>query len=123
MVAGLALALVLNSLPSAVASVADLYLQFFFIPPALFTFFIAGLVAPRAGYVVGLIYGVIAGVIWSIAILATGLSTTTDPTTPATAYDAPTVVLNMLAIGVIYGVLATVLGRFIRRLIDNLRAA
>ncbi len=125
MVGGLALALVLDSLPTEVASVADLYLQFFFIPPALFTFFIAGFVAPRASYMVGFIYGALSGVIWAIAILATGLGAATDPTAPATTNDPATVVVNMLAIGVIYGTLAAAFAAwyrdFLRRMQDNSR--
>jgi signal transduction histidine kinase len=110
---GLALALVLPAIPTEVGTVADLYLQFFFIPPALFTFFIAGFVSPRASYMVGFIYGVIGGLIWSIAILGPGLTSAGSSVEPTT-FDPPTVIINMLAIGVIYGTLAAAFAAWYR---------
>lgn len=71
MLGGVALTLVLPALTADIGTLAELYIQFFFVPPALFTFFIAGFVAPRASYLVGFIYGIIGGILWSIAFLPT----------------------------------------------------
>ncbi len=111
---GLGMALVIAALPAEVAGIVDLYLQFFFMPPALFTFFIAGFVAPRASYLVGFVYGITAGIVWSVAILANGLAATPDQTVPATTTDPIMVTLNMLAIGVIYGTLAAAFAAWYR---------
>ena len=58
---GFAAILIAPGMTAEVQGILLLYVQFFFIPPALFTFFIAGFVAPRASYLFGLAYGVIAG--------------------------------------------------------------
>jgi hypothetical protein len=49
-----------------------MFVQFFFLPPALFTFFVAGFLAPRASYLVGLIYGLIGGAMWFAAFTPSG---------------------------------------------------
>lgn len=110
---GLVLAFLVASMPADVAGIVNLYLQFFFIPPALFVFFIAGFFAPRASYLVGLIYGVIAGITWTVAILGTGLATSPDTTT-TTSYDPVLVAGNMLVIGVLYGTLAAAFAAWYR---------
>jgi hypothetical protein len=100
-------------LPNAAPAVADLigyYVQFFFAPPALATFFIAGLLAPRSGYLVGLVYGVLAATVWSAAVLTDTMS--------QIAFEPFSVVVNFLVIGLIYGGIVTTLGRFVRRLVE-----
>lgn len=67
---GAALVMTIMALPSSIASIALLYVEFFFVPPALFTFFIAGFLAPRASYLVGAIYGVIGGILWFITLVS-----------------------------------------------------
>jgi hypothetical protein len=118
---GLALALVIDSLSADVANILELYLQFFFVPPALFVFFIAGFVAPRASYLVGFLYGIVAGTTWTIAILATGLAATPGTTTPTTSYDPLTVTLNMLGIGVVYGTLAAAFAAWYRDFLHGMQ--
>jgi hypothetical protein len=66
LVIGLALLLVGGALSPDVQNLVFYYIQFFFLPPALFTFFLAGFFAPRASYLVGLTYGLLAGVLWFI---------------------------------------------------------
>jgi hypothetical protein len=68
---GAGLVLMLPSLTADIGALAQLYIQFFFIPPALFTFFVAGFVAPRASYMVGFLYGILGGVLWTIAFIPT----------------------------------------------------
>jgi signal transduction histidine kinase len=112
---GLAIYWFLPTLSTDVAGIAGYYIQFFFAPPALFTFFIAGFFAPRASYLVGFVYGVIAGIIWAIAVLSVGVPAS-DPSQPPTAntYDPIFVVGNMLVIGVLYGTLAAALAAWYR---------
>jgi hypothetical protein len=93
---GFALMLVTPGLSTEIQGITVLFLQFFFVPPALFTFFIAGFVAPRASYLVGLIYGLLAGVLWSIILLVTTTDLATgDPNvTPALTANEPVSVLD-----------------------------
>lgn len=67
--AGFVLVFVYPGLSPDIQAFAGYYLQFFYFPPALFTFFLAGFFAPRASYLVGFIYGVIAGVAWFISLV------------------------------------------------------
>lgn len=106
LIVGLVLELVRRGLSPELSSIADLYIQFFFVPPALFTFFIAGFLAPRASYLVGFLYGLFAAVLWSVAVLAfngvlatgaTGTTTTTNPVADIT---------QLFVLGAVYGTLA-----------------
>jgi hypothetical protein len=113
-VIGLALFAILPGLSPDIQTIASYYIQFFFAPPALFTFFIAGFFAPRAAYLIGFLYGLFAAVIWSIALIA--LSSTANPVTDPSAVPADPVmlVLNMLVIGVLYGTFAAALASWYR---------
>jgi hypothetical protein len=114
---GLVLVLIIGALPTDIGGIADLYLQFFFVPPALFTFFIAGFVAPRASYLVGFIYGVIGGLTWFIGLVPSGA--VTDLASFASAF------VTTLMYGVVYGTLAAAFAAwyrdFLRRMQDNSR--
>ncbi len=117
---GLGIFLALPGLSPDLAGFAGYYIQFFFAPPALFTFFIAGFFAPRASYMIGFIYGLLAGIIWSIAILAVGVQV--NPSTPAPAVtDPPAVILNMLVIGILYGTLAAALASWYREFLRGIQ--
>lgn len=120
---GLGIFLVLPGLAPDIAGIAGYYIQFFFAPPALFTFFIAGFFAPRASYLIGFIYGLIAAVVWSIAILVVGRSAVIDPAAPqsTTPLDTPMVILNMLVIGVLYGTLAGALAGWYREFLRGIQ--
>lgn len=100
------------------AAIPALYVQFFFYPPALFTFFIAGYVAPRASYLVGLIYGLIAAGLWIAAILGPGM-TTPDGALPET--EPGIVTVNMLMIGALYGTLAGAFAGWYRDFLKGMR--
>jgi signal transduction histidine kinase len=115
MLVGLGIYWLLPQLSADVAGIAGYYIQFFFAPPALFTFFIAGFFAPRASYLVGFVYGLIAAVVWAIAVLSVGVPSL-DPSQPPTTntYDPIFVVGNMLVIGVLYGTLAAALAAWYR---------
>ena len=122
---GFAIILVLPALPSSIAGIADLYIQFFFIPPALFTFFVAGFVAPRASYLVGFLYGVFASILWSMVILwadgGLGTATTGTAGTATTSADPLVVVSNMLVIGAMYGTLAAAFAAWYRDFLRNMQ--
>jgi signal transduction histidine kinase len=103
---GFALIMSVTALPPSIAGIAVLYIEFFYIPPALFTFFIAGFVTPRASYMVGAIYGAIAGVLWFISLVSPDLVATTEAFVGTlTAY-----VLN----GLVFGTLAAAFAAWYR---------
>jgi hypothetical protein len=68
---GFVLALVIYGTPEELRTWIALYLQFFLVPQGLFAYFIAGFLAPRASYLVGLILGILSGLLYGIAIVAT----------------------------------------------------
>lgn len=111
---GLALTLVYPGLSPDLQVFAGYYLQFFFVPPALFTFFLAGFFAPRASYLVGALYGLIAGVMWTFAF-GGFVAPTTPPTDPALPPADPggTAVIALFY-GLIYGTLAAALAAWYR---------
>jgi hypothetical protein len=96
------------------------YLDLFFRPPAIPTFLIAGLVAPRAGYLVGLVYGLAAGLVWTGVILSQGF-VLSPLGMPTTIFDPLAVTLNTLALGVICGLPTVLLGRLVARVSLTLR--
>ncbi|HUR16803.1 MAG TPA: hypothetical protein VMZ33_05935 [Candidatus Limnocylindrales bacterium] len=121
LVIGFGIFLALPGLSPDIASFGGLYIQFFWAPPALFTFFIAGFFAPRAAYLVGFVYGLLAGIMWASAVLLVGSvgSTTGTPTTAA-AEPVP-IVLNMLVIGMLYGTLAAALASWYREFLRGIQ--
>lgn len=115
LVLGAAAALGAPGLSAEAQGIALMYMQFFFAPPALFTFFIAGFVAPRASYLVGLIYGLIAGVLWTV--VAAGYNTdllTGAPTTPAQTVSPVELATQLLPVGALYGTLAAAFAAWYR---------
>jgi len=117
---GLGIFMALPGLSPEIAGIAGYYIQFFFAPPALFTFFIAGFFAPRASYLIGFIYGLIAGVVWTLAVLAVG--TQVDPAVaPGTVIDPPVLFLNMMVIGILYGTLAAALASWYREFLRGMQ--
>jgi hypothetical protein len=73
LLAGFIDALVFPGLPLEMQQIAFLYIQYFLVPQALFTYFIGGFLAPRASYLVGLLLGVVNGLLW-IVIFTLGAS-------------------------------------------------
>ncbi len=111
-----------NQLAPEVASIAYYYIQFFYIPPALFTFFLAGFFVPRGAYLVGFIYGLIAGVIWSIGFILVGPSAVSDPAVPApTTIDAPAIIASTFLYGVLYGTIAAALASWYRSFLQGMQ--
>ena len=71
---GFVLTLLLPGLAIEVQAIALLYIQYFFFPQALFTYFVGGFLAPRAAYLIGFILGLANGLLW-VVILGIGAST------------------------------------------------
>lgn len=66
---GLGLALILPVLPPEMQQWAYLYIQYFFFPQALFTYFIGGFVATRSSYLIGFLLGLATGLGWVVVLL------------------------------------------------------
>ena len=106
LVIGLVATRVLPNLNADSSNIAGFFIQFFFLPPALFTFFLAGFLAPRASYLVGFLCGVLAAVFWFIAFV-----------NPADVPDAGSFLATLgsvLASGIVYGTLAAALAAWYR---------
>ena len=116
---GFVLTLTIGALPEGVAGIASLYVQYFFLPPPIFTFFITGYVAPRASYLVGGIYGFIAGVLWTVALGALG----TQPVTNGAEAPADPVAGAIAAIlyGTLFGSLLAAFAAWYRDFLRNMR--
>jgi hypothetical protein len=111
-----------NQLAPEVATIAYYYVQFFFAPPALFTFFLAGFFVPRGAYLVGFIYGIIAGAIWSVGFALAGPANLSDPSTPSTApVDMVVVVGTAFLYGILYGTLAAALASWYRGFLTGMQ--
>lgn len=127
-IVGFVAVLVFAGLGTDIQGLASLYISFFFVPPALFTYFIAGFLAPRASYLVGFVLAVFVSLLW--AILAGGLGF---------LYVAevglvfllpedirPTAVLQFAALSLVYGTLAAAFAGwyrdFLRRMNEQGRA-
>ena len=70
---GFVLMLISPALNADVQNYVFLYVQYFFFPQALFTYFIGGFLATRSSYLVGLLLGLMTGVLW-IIILVLGVT-------------------------------------------------
>jgi hypothetical protein len=110
-----------NQLAPEVATIAYYYVQFFFAPPALFTFFLAGFFVPRGAYLVGFIYGIIAGAIWSVGFALAGPASLADPSNPAGQADMVTVTGTAFLYGILYGTLAAALASWYRGFLQGMQ--
>lgn len=122
LLAGVLMGLNAHYLSSGQERLASHYVQVFVSPPALPTFVIAGLVAPRASYLVGIIYGLMVGLLWAFAVTSIGVWTGPDGM-PTTSFDLLAVSLQLVALGVIYGVPLVLLGRIAVRAFIWLRSS
>ncbi len=112
---GFGLTLIAPGMDVQVQGLMLLFVQFFFVPPALFTFFIAGFVSPRSSYLVGLLYGLLAGVLWATAFLYMGTDVTGGTGAPGLNASEPLAVFSqMLVIGALYGTLAAAFAAWYR---------
>lgn len=102
---------------------AAMYIQFFFVPYGLFTFFLGGFLAPRAAYLVGLLLGVIDGLLWAILVV---LNRTGVPGTEPTPAMGTAEITQVFVYAVVYGTLAAAFAgwyrNFLRRMSEQGRA-
>jgi hypothetical protein len=110
---GFVIVLVYPGLSPDLQVFASYYLQFFYVPPALFTFFLAGFFAPRASYLVGALYGLIAGLLWSINFGGFIAPATTPTGEPSTGDPVATSIVALFY-GLVYGTLAAALAAWYR---------
>lgn len=115
-VIGFILALVIYGLPADLQPWIALYLQFFFVPQGLFAYFIAGFLAPRASYLVGLILGVLSGAFYGIAIVATLPAGSDVPLN-----DAALSVVSYLFTGAVLGTFAGGFAAWYRNFLRNMQ--
>jgi hypothetical protein len=102
-----------NVLIADLENLAALYVQFFFVPFGLFTFFIGGFLAPRASYLVGLLLGVLNGVLWTILIfIGSSVPTTGEVTGPP--LDPVGQASQVFGIAIVYGTLAAAFAAWYR---------
>jgi hypothetical protein len=69
LLAGFVLVLAVNVIPVEIQPWVGLYIQYFFLPEALFTYFIGGFLAPRGSYLIGLLLGLTCGLLWTTVLL------------------------------------------------------
>jgi hypothetical protein len=113
LVIGFIVILVYPGLSPDIQVFASYYLQFFYVPPALFTFFLAGFFAPRASYLVGALYGLIAGVMWAVEF-GGFIGPATTPTGEPTTVDPVATSVVALFYGLVYGTIAAALAAWYR---------
>lgn len=110
---GFAAVLALPGLTPDIQVYAAYYVQFFFTPPALFTFFIAGFFAPRASYLVGALYGLVAGILWGLAFSGI-LGNPLPIAAPLQATDTAVSFVVAMFYGLIFGTMAAALAAWYR---------
>jgi hypothetical protein len=123
LIAGFLLTLVWAGLPASVLPIVDLYLQFFFVMPPLFTFFLAGFLAPRASYLIGFLVAMYAAVLWAILIIGFGI----DYLLGFGAYSLPaeadrvSLAIGGFIIGAVYGTVAAAFAAWYRDFLRGMR--
>ena len=117
---GFVLVLVYPSISPDLQVFAGYYLQFFYFPPALFTFFLAGFFAPRASYLVGAFYGLVAGILWAIEFSGL-IGPTPTPTDQPVAVDPVATSAIALVYGLVYGTIAAALAAWYRDFLRNMQ--
>lgn len=109
---GFGLALILPAIPVEMQQWAYLYIQYFFFPQALFTYFIGGFLAPRGSYLVGLLLGAVTGILW-VVIFVVGMAAGAGLGDPAaTGSAAPDVASSSIYVLVTSIILGTIAGGF-----------
>ena len=109
LLAGFALAypLYTGALTGDAGAFAGMFVNFFFLPQSLFTFFLGGFLAPRASYLVGFVLGVVNAALWAVLLLLLGVRMTDE-------VDAVVVAVNLFVIAVVFGTLAAAFAAWYR---------
>lgn len=118
----LAYLLYVEVVPADLVELAGLYIQFFFWPTGLFTFFIAGFLAPRAAYLIGFLLGVLNGLLWAVLIyFGTTLPVSVEPTEPAAPTDPFTAAMNVFVVSILTGTLAAAFAAWYRNFLRQMQ--
>jgi len=122
LIVGFVLTLLWAGLPVSVLPIVDLYLQFFFVMPPLFTFFLAGFLAPRASYLIGFLVALFAGVLWAILILGFGIAYQLGVGAVLVAeVDRGLLTVDYFILGAVYGTIAAAFAAWYRDFLRNMR--
>lgn len=122
LIAGFLLTLVWAGLPVSILPVVDLFLQFFFVMPPLFTFFLAGFLAPRASYLIGFLVALFAGVLWAILILGFGIAYQLGVgAVLVPEIDRGLLTVDYFILGAVYGTIAAAFAAWYRDFLRNMR--
>jgi hypothetical protein len=107
------------NLDPTVASVLVFLVQSFFLPTGLLTFLVAGLVAPRAAYLVGFLLGILNSVLLVIAFAVVvgqqGLPGTTDG-----SGSTPAALATVIVYALVIGPLAAAFGAWYRSFLNRM---
>jgi hypothetical protein len=110
-------------IPAGLEGPVSMYIQFFFVPYGLFTFFLGGFLAPRAAYLVGFLLGLLDGLLWAGLIL---IERTGVPGSEATAAVGSAEMVQIFVYALVYGTLAAAFAgwyrNFLRRMSEQGRA-
>ncbi len=95
------------TLSTDVQTYVNLYIEYFFVPQALFTYFIGGFLATRSSYLIGLLLGLMTGVLWVVLILGIGIAATPSlDQTGASSFDPLGLSAYYLVMSVFLGTVA-----------------
>jgi hypothetical protein len=113
-----------NAVPPDLEGPVLMYVQFFFVPTGLFTFFLGGFLATRASYLVGFLLGLLNGLLWLalIALDRSGVPGSTEGMEPI----GTGAIVQLFVYALIYGTLAAAFAgwyrNFLRRMSERGRA-
>jgi hypothetical protein len=110
-----------EQIPAELAGPVELYIQFFFVPYGLFTFFIAGFIAPRSAYLIGLLLGLLNGLLWTVLIYIGTTLPTVEPAEPLPPVDPFTASSQVVLVAVLYGMLAAAFASWYRNFLRQMQ--
>ena len=122
LIAGFLLTLTWAGLPPSVLPIVDLYLQFFFVMPPLFTFFLGGFLAPRASYLIGFLLACLGSLLWAILIVGFGIAYQLDVgVVLVPEVDRGLLAVDYFILGAVYGTIAAAFAAWYRDFLRNMR--
>ena len=114
-------ALMIEAVPPEFLGPVEIYIQFFFVPYGLFTFFIGGFLAPRASYMIGFLLGALNGILWTVLFLL-GAVAPAGPGAEPTDVSPTAAALQFAVIAIVYGTLAAAFAAWYRDFLRQMQA-
>jgi hypothetical protein len=113
---GFLVVLTFAGLPGDLQSIASMYVQFFFAPPALFSYFVAGFLAPRASYLVGFSVALVSAALWGVLLLGFGFIYVAEAGTVILLPEEfrQPAAMQFAVVNILYGTLAAALAAWYR---------